>query len=98
MTSDIMTGIRSCVTNGAKVISMSLGCANCYTAAEDMLYQDVYDAGVLIIAAAGNSGADTLHYPAAYKSVVSVASVTSTYALSSFSTRSDQTEIAAPGS
>ena len=57
---------------------MSLGCANCYVQAYDLAYQAAYDAGVMIIAAAGNSGADTDHYPSAYKSVMSMASVMST--------------------
>ena len=58
------------------------------------------------MAAAGNSYSDTAHYPSGYESVVSVASVTrgggpntANYGeLSSFSTRNDETEIAAPGS
>ena len=84
---------------------MSLGCSNCYVSAYDQAYRDAYDAGVLVIAAAGNSGSDTWHYPAAYETVMAVASVregngvgTANYGeLSSFSTRSTQTEIAGPG-
>lgn len=84
---------------------MSLGCSNCYVGAYDQAYQNAYDAGVLVIAAAGNSGSDTAHFPSGYKSVMSVASVregngvgTANYGeLSSFSTRNDQTEIAGPG-
>jgi serine protease len=76
---------------------MSLGCANCYVEAFDLAYQAVYDAGVMIIAAAGNFGADTAYYPSALKTVMRVASVMSTKELSSFSMRNDQTEIATPG-
>lgn len=103
--SAVINAVNDCVAQGAKVISMSLGCSWCYVQAYDEAYQDAYDQGVMIIAAAGNSGGDTDHYPSAYKNVMSVASVTEgggpgsdTYGkLSGFSTRNQQTEIAAPG-
>ena len=84
---------------------MSLGCSNCHVVAYDNAYRDAYDAGVLIIAAAGNSGSDTAHYPSGYESVISVASVRENQGegaanygeLSSFSTSNQQTEIAGPG-
>jgi len=102
---DVINAVNDCVVAGAKVISMSLGCSNCYVEAYDNAYDDAYDAGVLVIAAAGNTGQDTDHYPSAYKSVMSVASVrensgvgAANYGeLSSFSTRNQQTEIAGPG-
>ena len=100
-----MAAVNDCVANGARVISMSLG-STYYSETADNTYQEAYDQGVLIVAAAGNSGSDQSHYPSGYKSVMSVASVTEgsgagtdTYGkLSSFSTRNDQTEIAGPGS
>jgi len=100
-----MDAVRSCVKEGAKVVSMSLGCANCYSEIWNLFSRDVYDQDILIIAAAGNSGYEVYGYPASYKTVMSVASVTEgdgedseTYGeLSSFSTHNDQVEIAAPG-
>ena len=50
---------------------MSLGCENCYVAASDLLYKDAYDANVLIIAAARNSGFDSAHLQLAYPFQVS---------------------------
>ncbi len=41
----VMDSVRKCVENGAKVISMSLGCDDCYTDVENALYEDTYDAG-----------------------------------------------------
>ena len=89
---------------GANVISISLGGAPPSEITE-LVYQDVYDQDILVIASAGNLGSDMMNYPASYKTVVSVASVaegggegSDTYGeLSGFSTRNDQTEIAAPG-
>jgi len=94
---DVLAAVSDCVDNGAHVISMSLGGGGHSTIAENV-YDDAYDKGVLIIAAAGNSGSDGYHYPASYHVVMSVASLTSSSKLSSFSTRNDQNEISGPGS
>lgn len=101
----VLDAVNNCVAAGADVISMSLGCQCSFSATADAVYREAYDAGVLVIAAAGNSGGDHSHFPSQYESVVSVASVTKgsgpsadNYGeLSSFSTRSAQTEIAGPG-
>mmetsp|Transcript_2032 Transcript_2032/g.4441 ORF Transcript_2032/g.4441 Transcript_2032/m.4441 type:complete len:781 (-) Transcript_2032:143-2485(-) len=101
-----MDAVSSCVDVGSKVVSMSLGCSNCVSEIQRLFYRDVYDQDVLIVAAAGNSGKDSLFYPASYQTAISVASVaegagegsTSYGELSSFSARSDQVEISAPGS
>ena len=96
--------MQSCVDAGANVISISLGGPS-FSEIQELVFQDVYDQDILVIAAAGNSGSDLRFYPAGYKTIVSVASVaegggegSDTYGeLSWFSTRNDQTEIAAPG-
>lgn len=93
---DVLAAVSDCVDNGAHVISMSLGGSD-YSATADNTYDNAYDAGVLIIAAAGNTGRDGYHYPASYNAVMSVASLRSSSKLSDFSTRNDQTEIAGPG-
>lgn len=104
--SDVLEAVQSCKDAGANVISMSLTSdPPGYSATAEMLYQDVYNQDILVIAGAGNDGRDVINYPSSYKTVVSVASVAEgggegsyTYGeLSSFSTRNDQTEIAAPG-
>lgn len=42
---NVMNAVSSCVENGAKVISMSLGCDGCYSDAEKLFYEEVYDQG-----------------------------------------------------
>ena len=69
-----MDAVQSCVDAGAKVISMSLGGGSPSEILE-LAFQDVYDQDILVIASAGNSGSDMMHYPSGYKTVVSVASV-----------------------
>jgi len=93
---NVVKAVEACVNAGAKVISMSLGGSG-YSSTTDAFYKDQYDKGVLVVAAAGNSGYDSWGYPAGYPAVVSVGSVMSTRSLSYFSTRNDQVEVAAPG-
>ncbi len=54
-----------------------------------------YDAGILLVAAAGNNG--YVEYPAAYPEVIAVGSVNSQGQVSSFSTPGTQVELVAPG-
>jgi subtilisin family serine protease len=97
-TASIIAAVDECVTAGAKVISMSLGCAgNCFTAVEQAVLKDAYDDGVLIIAAAGNRGDGTLGYPASYATVMSVGAVDINENIASFSQHNKQVEISAPG-
>jgi len=103
--SGIIECIEDCVSSGADVISMSLGGSGSTNLMESAC-EAAYDDGVLVVAAAGNSGSTDYLYPASYPVVMSVASVaegggpeSDTYGeLSSFSTRNDQVEIAGPGS
>jgi serine protease len=78
------------------VINMSLGGSTSSTT-ESNGFQNLYNAGVLSIAAAGNAGNTTKSYPASYASVVSVAAVDANKALASFSQRNDAVELSAPG-
>jgi subtilisin family serine protease len=78
------------------VINMSLGGSNSSTA-EGNAFQNLYNQGVLSIAAAGNDGNSTLSYPASYSSVVSIAAVDSAKAKADFSQYNSQVELSAPG-
>mmetsp|Transcript_5909 Transcript_5909/g.8582 ORF Transcript_5909/g.8582 Transcript_5909/m.8582 type:complete len:1387 (+) Transcript_5909:150-4310(+) len=93
---NVMEAVQECVNAGAKVVSMSLGGTGSSSITE-AFYKDQYDQGVLIIAAAGNSGADSWGYPAGYPPVMSVGSVMESGSLSYFSTRNTQVEITGPG-
>lgn len=92
----IAQGISWATANGADVISMSLGGDT-----PDQATQDACDAaqaaGVLVVAAAGNSASAAPSYPAAYSSVVSVAAVDSNSALASFSNFGPLISLSAPG-
>ena len=96
-TADVANCINWVASQGARVISMSLG-----GGASTKLQQAVASAwnngkGAVIVAAAGNDGDATLNYPAAYAEVVSVAATDSADARASFSNANADVEVAAPG-
>jgi hypothetical protein len=94
--SDLIHAVEQCQAAGAQVVNMSLGGGGS-SEAEAQAFQEFYDAGMLLIAAAGNSGSSGYSFPASYDSVVSVAAIDSAMERASFSTFNDQVEIAAPG-
>ena len=80
---------------GARIASMSLGGDAAPQALGDMC-QTAYDDGVLLVAAAGNTGGP-VGYPAKYESVVAVSAVDSTDTIAGFSSRGAEVEVCAPG-
>ncbi len=99
--SSLVAAIETCASNGADVVNMSLGGAGSSTT-ESNAMQNLYNNGVLLIAAAGNDGSassttDAMSYPASYDAVMSVAAIDSAKALADFSQKNSQVEIAAPG-
>jgi subtilisin family serine protease len=94
--SDLVEAAYLCQANGANIISMSLGGGN-PTPKEERTFQEMYGAGILVVAAAGNTGLEEYHYPASYPSIVSVAAIDINMAVADFSTFNDDVELAAPG-
>jgi len=95
--SGVLAGVTTCVENGAKVVSLSLG-GYYYSSISEEFYKKLYEEqGILFIAAAGNGGNSNKLYPASYPSLMSVAAIDSNKNRASFSTFNDQVEISAPG-
>ncbi|WP_282444816.1 S8 family serine peptidase [Idiomarina aminovorans] len=99
--SSLVSAIETCADNGADVVNMSLGGGGS-NQTEANAMQNLYNDGVLLIAAAGNDGSaysdtDALSYPASYNAVVSVAAIDDSKQLASFSQKNSQVEIAGPG-
>jgi len=94
--SGLIGAAEDCVELGAKVISMSLG-STVYSQIEDEAFQDLYDDGILSIAAAGNAGDSSRGYPASYDSVMSVGATDDNDNIAEFSQYNDQVEISGPG-
>ncbi|MCP8305048.1 MAG: S8 family serine peptidase, partial [archaeon] len=101
--SDVIAGIQWCIDNGIQIISMSLGTSSHYQPLYDAC-EDAYMAGILIVAAAGNSYLkfwgmefDTVTYPAKYYSVIAVGATDNKDVKASFSSTGPALELAAPG-
>lgn len=95
--SDLIEGISQCQDAGANVVNMSLGGGSASTIERNAM-QSFEDAGMLLVAAAGNDGNSGKSYPASYDAVMSVAAVDANENRASYSQYNDQVEIAAPGS
>jgi subtilisin family serine protease len=94
--STLIDAAYRCRDAGANIISMSLG-GDYYSSFENWVFQNLYDQGILSVAAAGNGGGTAYSYPASYDSVISVAAVDQNNVVASFSRRNDKVELAAPG-
>jgi thermitase len=94
--SGIANGINWAVSNGAKVINMSLGTRKSRTL--ESAVNNAWNKGVVLVAAAGNGGNQTKLYPAAYPNVMAVAATDNNDAKATFSTYgASWVDIAAPG-
>jgi len=94
--SSLADGINWAVTNGAKVINMSIGVRASRTL--EAAINNAWSKGVVLVAAAGNGGNQTKIYPAAYPNVIAVAATDNKDVKASFSTYgASWVDIAAPG-
>merc|ERR1719264_554251 len=95
--SGVLGAVQSCVDDGAKGISLSLGGGG-YSSTTEEFYNNLYEnEDVLFVAAAGNGASSSYLYPASYPGLMSVAAIDSNKNKASFSQYNDQVEIAAPG-
>jgi subtilisin family serine protease len=93
---DLIQAIIYATDNGARVINMSLG-ATSYSRGEEAAVDYAWNHGVVVVAAAGNTGRNTYHYPAAHRNAIAVAATDATDKRAGFSTFGDFVDIAAPG-
>lgn len=94
--SGLANGIDWAVSNGAKVINMSLGVRASRTL--ETAVNNAWNAGVVLVAAAGNGGNQTKIYPGAYPNVIAVAATDNSDVKASFSTYgASWVDVAAPG-
>ncbi|MET0064772.1 MAG: S8 family peptidase [Candidatus Thiodiazotropha sp.] len=83
-------------TQRADIINMSLGGGSANQTSQDAITA-ARNAGVIIIAAAGNENTSTLSYPASYPGVVSVSAVDMNRQRAPYSNYGTEVDIAAPG-
>ncbi|MDP3729505.1 MAG: S8 family peptidase, partial [bacterium] len=93
--SDVIEGIDWAISRNIKVINMSLGCDCNIQSLHDAVIR-AKNAGVVVVAAAGNSGGAVI-YPAAYPEAIAVSATDSNDNLASFSSRGPEVDLSAPG-
>ncbi len=94
--STIIKGVNQAVNNRVDIINMSLGGA-LYSKVEADAYQRAYEAGIAVFCAAGNEFSNSAHYPAAYKSTISVAALDKSMGKAYFSNYDSGVRYSAPG-
>lgn len=96
--SDIIESLDWSINNQMQVINMSLGSSSGSTLLSEAVVR-VYNAGIIMVAAAGNSGPsnNTVNYPAKYPQVIAVAGLDKNDSVPSWSSRGAEVFIAAPG-
>lgn len=93
----VARGIIYAADNGARVINLSMGAGAGTQVLEDAVNY-AWSKGVLVVAAAGNSGNGTLSYPAAYANAMAIASTNNQDYRSCFSQYgTNYISVAAPG-
>lgn len=94
--SDAAMGIAWAVAHGADVINVSLGAGGTMTVLDDAL-SAAREAGVLVVASAGNAGTSVAQWPAADPSVVGVAALDALDRRATYSNYGPWVDVAAPG-
>jgi len=93
--SDVIEGLTWCINNGMQVINMSLGTSSDVQSFHDAIIA-VDGAGIVQVAAAGNTGAGVI-YPAKYDEVIAVSATDQADNLATWSSRGPEIDLAAPG-
>jgi subtilisin family serine protease/subtilase family serine protease len=92
----VIQAIARAVADGAQVINMSLG-DTVYSQSLADAVQAAWNAGVVIVAGAGNDGVTTPFYPAALDNVIAVGAFDQDHRRASFSNYGNWVDISAPG-
>ncbi|HYO76873.1 MAG TPA: S8 family serine peptidase [Thermoanaerobaculia bacterium] len=83
-------------TGGRWIVNASLGAAR-YSEIEERAVGNVADAGIVVVAAAGNDGTATVMYPAGYRGAIAVGAVTQNGGRAVFSSFGSGLALLAPG-
>lgn len=96
--SDVVEGVLWAITHDADIINLSLG-TGLESAALEAAVDAAEEAGIVVVAAAGNNGeaGDPIRYPAAYDTVLAVGAIDADLAHWSRSSRAPYLDVVAPG-
>jgi len=93
--SDIIEGVQWAVNNHIQVVNMSLGTNSDVQSFHDAVAA-AKNAGVVVVAAAGNSGGSVI-FPAAYPETIAVSATDQNNVIAGWSSRGSEVDLAAPG-
>ena len=93
---NVVRGLRWAVSHGATVVNLSFGTPTPSRTLQEAIH-DAQEAGVVIVASAGNAGRDQKDYPAAFSDAIAVAAVDSADQKASFSNYGSHITLSAPG-
>jgi len=96
--SDVIEALDWAIANKIDVVNLSLGTSYDILSLHEAVKR-VNEAGIVQVAAAGNSGPDesTVNYPASYPEVIAVSATNSTDEVPFWSSRGPEVDLAAPG-
>jgi len=94
--SDILAGMEWAISNKMDIINMSIGAPIDSAAFKDACDR-AYQAGIIVVAASGNTHSNSIEFPAAYDSVIAVSATNPDNTFATFSNFADKNELAAPG-
>jgi len=95
-TADLLAGIQWATDHGATVINMSVGGFPYSQIIQDAI-NDAWNAGIVLVAAAGNNARDELFYPASFANVVSVSATQVNDEFAHWSSYGAKVDVSAPG-
>lgn len=95
--SSFIKALDSCQDAGANIVTISAGSAT-NSRTETAAFEQAYANGLLMMAAAGNDGDNTVHFPSSYPGVISVGAVDKYQQHAPYSVQNQFIELVAPGS
>jgi subtilisin family serine protease len=93
---DVADGVLWAADNGAHIASMSLGFPGSSAIVEDAVNYAT-DAGMLVVAATGNTAGAPISAPAKYEAVLAVGAVNNKDQIASFTSTGPEMDVVAPG-
>ncbi|MBN1997393.1 S8 family serine peptidase [candidate division KSB1 bacterium] len=93
---DAASAILYAIQNGAQIINMSWGDTNISRIMDD-IFRYAAQKGVVLVASAGNSSTDEIHYPSGFNGTISVGAVDEQDNLAGFSNYGPCVDLVAPG-
>jgi len=93
---DVARAVLYAMNNGARVINMSFGDVVVSRFLKDVI-EYAYSEGIIVIASAGNSGTDVIHYPSGLPETISVGASDKSDQIAGFSNWGHTIDLVAPG-